>query len=73
VNFGLAAVISSADLKGDTEKMLTLTQAQTTVIRNYLVQNFQLDDTRIKTRGLGKSRELGPAAQVQIRVYAAGQ
>jgi outer membrane protein OmpA-like peptidoglycan-associated protein len=71
--FGLAVVVSSASLKGDTDKMLTLTQAQTTVIRNYLVQNFRLDDTRIKTRGLGKSEDLGPAAAVEIRVYAAGK
>jgi phospholipid/cholesterol/gamma-HCH transport system substrate-binding protein len=69
--FGLAVVVSSASLKGDTDKMLTLTQAQTTLIRNYLVQNFKLDDTRIKTRGLGKSEDLGPAATVEIRVYAA--
>jgi phospholipid/cholesterol/gamma-HCH transport system substrate-binding protein len=71
--FGLAIVVSSANLKGDTDKMLTLTQAQTAVIRNYLVQNFRLDDTHIKTRGLGKSEDLGPAATVEIRVYAAGQ
>jgi phospholipid/cholesterol/gamma-HCH transport system substrate-binding protein len=68
--FGLAVVIASA-AKGDSEKMLTLTQAQTTVIRNYLAQNFKLDDTRIKTRGLGKSDDLGSAAAVEIRVYAA--
>jgi outer membrane protein OmpA-like peptidoglycan-associated protein len=68
--FGLAVVAASA-AKGDTEKMLTLTQAQTTVIRNYLAQNFKLDDTRIKTRGLGKSDDLGSAPAVEIRVYAA--
>jgi hypothetical protein len=71
--FGLAVVVSSASLKGDTEKMLTLTQAQTTVIRNYLVQNFRLDDTHIKTRGLGKSDDLGSAAALEIRVYAAAK
>jgi phospholipid/cholesterol/gamma-HCH transport system substrate-binding protein len=67
--FGLAVVISSAGLKGDTDKMLLLTQAQSTVVRNYLVQNFRLDDTRVKTRGIGKSEELGPGESLEIRVY----
>jgi hypothetical protein len=71
--FGLAVVVSSAGLKGDTDKMEVLTQAQSAVVRNYLVQNFRLDDTRIKTRGLGKSEELGPENSLEIRVYAAGK
>jgi phospholipid/cholesterol/gamma-HCH transport system substrate-binding protein len=71
--FGLAVVVSSAGAKGDTDKMLLLTQAQSAVVRNYLVQNFQLDDTRLKTRGLGKSEELGPDAALEIRIYPAGK
>jgi phospholipid/cholesterol/gamma-HCH transport system substrate-binding protein len=71
--FGLAVVVSAAGTKGDTDKMLLLTQAQSAVVRNYLVQNFQLDDTRLKTRGLGKSEELGPDAALEIRIYPAGK
>jgi phospholipid/cholesterol/gamma-HCH transport system substrate-binding protein len=71
--FGLAVVISSAGLEGDSDKMLLLTQAQSTVVRNYLVQNFRLDDTRLKTLGLGKSKLLGEGHALEIRVYPAGK
>jgi len=37
-----------------------LTEARTFVIREYLTKNFKLEDTRIKTIGLGKAKE--PAA-----------
>jgi hypothetical protein len=56
-------------MKGDSEKESVLTQAQTMVIRNYLVQNFQLDDTRIKTMGLGKTEDANDAGKVQVIVY----
>ncbi len=64
--FRLAVAISSAGPKGDTDKMQVLTQAQSTVVRNYLVQNFRLDDSRIRTQSLGKSDS---AAMVQVRIY----
>ncbi|HMF78177.1 MAG TPA: MlaD family protein [Bryobacteraceae bacterium] len=69
--FGLAVVVASAASKGDSEKLLVLTQAQSTVIRNYLVQNFRLDDTRIKTRGHGKSEEPDSSGSLEIRIYSA--
>jgi outer membrane protein OmpA-like peptidoglycan-associated protein len=68
--FGLAVVVSSA-ATGDTGKDRLLTKARAKVIRDYLVQNFKLDDTRIKTIGLGKSKQAGDAGKVQILVYAA--
>jgi phospholipid/cholesterol/gamma-HCH transport system substrate-binding protein len=71
--FGLAVVISAAGLKGDTDKMLLLTQAQAAVVRNYLVQNFSLDDKRLKTEGLGKSDQLGVEHALEIRVYGVGK
>jgi outer membrane protein OmpA-like peptidoglycan-associated protein len=67
--FGLAVVVSSA-VTGDTEKDLVLTKARAKVIRDYLVQNFKLDDTRIRTIGLGKSKQAGDTVKVQILVYA---
>ena len=69
--FGVAVVIASAGMKGDSDKMLTLTQAQSTVVRNYLVQNFKLEDSRLKTMGLGKSEQLGAEHALEIRAYAA--
>jgi outer membrane protein OmpA-like peptidoglycan-associated protein len=68
--FGLVAVVSSAGPRGDTDKLLVLSQAQSTVVRNYLVQGFRLDDTRLRTRGLGKSDS---EASVEVRVYPAGR
>jgi outer membrane protein OmpA-like peptidoglycan-associated protein len=62
-------VISSA-VTGDTAKDLVLTKARAKVIRDYLVQNFKLDDTRIRTIGLGKSKQAGDTVIVQILVYA---
>jgi outer membrane protein OmpA-like peptidoglycan-associated protein len=43
-------------MKGDTEKNRLLTEARAMAVRYYLVQNFMLDDTRIKTIGQGSPR-----------------
>lgn len=67
--FGLAVVASSAGLKGDSESDRTVTEARAMVVRNYLVQNFQLDDTRIRTLGMGKTEQLGENGKVRIIVY----
>ena len=42
------------------------------VVRDYLVQNFRLDDTRIKTIGLGKSAQANNGGKVEILIYPAG-
>ena len=42
------------------------------MVREYLVQHFKLDDTRIKTIGLGKSAEAPNGGEVEIRVYPEG-
>ena len=68
--FGLAVVASSA-ATGDTGKYRLLTKARAKVIRDYFVQNFKVDDTRIKIIGLGKSKQAGDTGKVQILVYAA--
>jgi hypothetical protein len=38
-------------------------------VRDYLVENFRLDDTRIKTLGLGKTEGAGAGGTVEIVVY----
>jgi len=68
--FGLAVVASSAGMKGDSERDRTLNEARTMVVRNYLVQNFRLDDVRIRTLGTGKNQQLGENGKVQIVVYS---
>ena len=63
--FRLAVVACSAET-GDSEKDRLLTQARAKVVRDYLVQNFKFDDTRVKIIGLGKSGE----NTMRILVYA---
>jgi phospholipid/cholesterol/gamma-HCH transport system substrate-binding protein len=70
--FGLVVILSAAGVKGDKEKLALLTEAQTTVVRNYLVQKFRLDDTRIKTRSLGKTDLLGSDGALEVRIYPPG-
>jgi phospholipid/cholesterol/gamma-HCH transport system substrate-binding protein len=70
VRFGEVVISAAAGMKGDSSKDLVTTQAQAMVIRNYLVQNFKLDDTRVKTMGLGKTNDSGDNGQIHIMVYA---
>jgi hypothetical protein len=44
-------------------------------VRDYLVENFGFDDSQLKTLGLGKQAEPGPAADggsIQILVFPPG-
>ncbi len=67
--YGLAVVVTSSGMKGDTDKERQLTQARSAVIRGFLAKNFKVDDTRIKTIGLGKSKEDDQNGSVEIVVY----
>jgi phospholipid/cholesterol/gamma-HCH transport system substrate-binding protein len=70
--FGLAVVAASTDMKGDSDEDRKLTQARAMVVRDYLVHTFKIDDTRVKTIGLGKSPESSEPGNVEILVYPAG-
>jgi phospholipid/cholesterol/gamma-HCH transport system substrate-binding protein len=70
--YGLVVVAASTDQKGDSDKDRTLTQARAKVVRDYLVQNFKVDDKRVKTIGLGKSGDAGEAGRIDILIYPAG-
>ena len=48
-------------MKGDTDDEKVLTEARAMVVRDYLVRNFKMDDTKVKTIGLGKSPEAAGA------------
>lgn len=67
--FDLAVVVASETI-GDTQKDRVLTEARAKVVRDFLVENFKLDDTRIKTKGLGKTKDVGYTGKVQIIVYS---
>ncbi len=66
--FRLAVVAASAEI-GDTDKDRVLTQARAKVVRDYLVQHFKFDDTRVKIIGLGKSSNATETSQVEILIY----
>jgi len=69
-SFGLAVVAGYAE-KGDSTQEKILTEARSMVVRDYLVKNFKIDDTRVKTIGLGKSADVeGPG--VAVLIYPAG-
>jgi outer membrane protein OmpA-like peptidoglycan-associated protein len=66
--FGLA-VIAASEAKGDSEKLRVLTAARAKVVRDYLTENFKVDDKRIKTIGLGKDKT-NETSKLTILVYA---
>src|SRR5262249_45623484 len=70
--FGLAVIAAYTDMTGDTEKDRELTEARAMVVRDYLVQHFKLEDTRIKTMGRGKSPNASEGGTVEILVYPIG-
>jgi phospholipid/cholesterol/gamma-HCH transport system substrate-binding protein len=72
--FGVAVVVVSTGMTGDTQKDLVLTQARAMVVRDYLVGNFSFDDAQLKTLGLGKGKSPNPDSgwgTVEIIVYPA--
>jgi len=42
------------------------------VVRDCLVRNFKLEDTRIKTIGLGKSDKTAEGGSVDVLIYPEG-
>jgi outer membrane protein OmpA-like peptidoglycan-associated protein len=73
--FGLAVVVASAGMEGDTQKDLALTEARAMVVREYLVENFGFDDIQLKTLGMGKQTDANSDAgwgTVRIVIYPPG-
>jgi phospholipid/cholesterol/gamma-HCH transport system substrate-binding protein len=73
--FGVAVVVVSTSMAGDTEKDLVLTQARALVVRDYLVNNFGFDDAQLKTFGVGKKNGTSPEAgwgALEIVIYPPG-
>jgi phospholipid/cholesterol/gamma-HCH transport system substrate-binding protein len=69
--FGLAVVAASTGDKGDSDKSRLLSEARAMVVREYLVEHFRLDDTRVKTLAIGKTGRPGDKAKVEIIGYRA--
>jgi phospholipid/cholesterol/gamma-HCH transport system substrate-binding protein len=73
--FGVAVVVVSAGMAGDTQKDLVLTEARAMVIREYLVENFGFDDSQLKTLGMGKQTGTNLDADwgsIQILIFPPG-
>lgn len=72
--FGLAIVVAHNGMNGDTDEAQELTQARAMVVRDYLVKNFKMDDTRVKTIALGKSdqKDAGGGGSVEVIIYPVG-
>jgi phospholipid/cholesterol/gamma-HCH transport system substrate-binding protein len=70
--FGMAVVAVRGGMTGDTDKVRELTEAQGMTVREYLVQNFRLDDTKVKIIGLGKAPDPSGSNKVEVLVYPAG-
>ena len=73
--FGLAVVVVSTGMEGDTQKNQVLTEARAMVVREYLVENYGFDDSLLKTLGMGK--QAGPNldadwGSIQILIFPAG-
>jgi phospholipid/cholesterol/gamma-HCH transport system substrate-binding protein len=69
--FGWALVAAYVGMKGDTDKDRVLTEARAMVVRDYLAENFRLEDTRIKTIGEGKTEQVTDS-KIRILVYPVG-
>jgi phospholipid/cholesterol/gamma-HCH transport system substrate-binding protein len=73
--FGVAVVIASTGMEGDTQKDAVLTEARAMVIRDYLAGNFGFDNSLLKTLGMGKQADASGDADwgsIQILVFATG-
>jgi outer membrane protein OmpA-like peptidoglycan-associated protein len=73
--FGVAVIVVSTGMDGDTKKDLVLSEARAMVIREYLVENFGFDDLQLKTLGMGKLAGASPDpgwGSIQILIFPAG-
>ena len=73
--FGVAVVVVSKGMEGDTQKYLVLTEARAMVVREYLVENFGFDDSQLMTLGMGKQAGANLDADwgsIQILIFPAG-
>lgn len=71
-SFGLAVIAVHTGPTGTKEDNLTLSRARAMVVRQYLLEKFNVDEGRIRTLGLGESAEFGAGQEgrVEILVYA---
>ncbi len=71
--FGLVVIQAFTGHAGAREENLVLTQAQAVVVRTFLAEKFDLDDAKLKTKGMGEVDATRPEQThwIEISVYAA--
>jgi phospholipid/cholesterol/gamma-HCH transport system substrate-binding protein len=69
--YGLAVVTDRTAHSGEANKSVELSQARAMVVRDYIAKNFKVDDTRLKTMGLGEANQ-AEDSKLEILVYPAG-
>jgi phospholipid/cholesterol/gamma-HCH transport system substrate-binding protein len=73
--FGVAVIVASTGMEGDTQKDAVLTEARAMIVRTYLAENFGFDNSLLKTIGMGKQTGAKLDADwgsIQILIFAAG-
>jgi hypothetical protein len=73
--FGVAVIVVSSGMVGDSQKDTVLTQVRAMQIRDYLVQHFGFDDSQLKTMARGKQEGDGSSTDdggIEIRIYPVG-
>jgi outer membrane protein OmpA-like peptidoglycan-associated protein len=70
--FGVVVVQAFSSQAGASAENLVLTQAQAMVVRHVLADTFEVDDTKLKTKGMGEvdSTPPGRTRWIEISVYA---
>lgn len=70
--YGVVVIVANTGSQGTKEQNLKLSQARAAVVRQYLSETFKIDDSRIRTLGLGESAQgtVGVDGTLEIFVYA---
>jgi phospholipid/cholesterol/gamma-HCH transport system substrate-binding protein len=78
-DFGVAVIEVSTGATGSSDDSVTLSQARALVVRDYIVQHYGFDDTKLKTVALGKQTSDNPKENskddwgtIRILVYPEG-
>lgn len=69
--YGAVIVVAYTGSKGVQEENLKLSQARAAVVRQYLIEKFNVDDARIRTLGQGedKTANASKEGRVEILIY----
>ncbi len=66
--FSLTVIADSTSMLGDSKKNLSLSAARAYVVRDYLIGKFKMDDTKVKTIGLGEDKDSADSTKGQVRI-----